>query len=86
MADSEKCVEIWMQEKEDLLVAAWQERPCLYIISSPEYADRNKKQLALKEIADEIGATGKLLLVTSELMVPERKPRFGNRLWSPNVM
>ena len=76
MAESEKCVDIWMQEKEDLLVAAWQEKPCLYMISSLEYADRNKKQLALVEIAEEIGAaaTGKPLLVSSELMMPERKP------------
>ena len=71
MAESEKYVEIWVQEKEDLLTAAWQERPYLYIISSLEFADRNKKQLALKEIAEEIEATCKPLLVSSEMMMPE---------------
>ena len=30
----------------------WQERPYLYLISSPEYADQVKKSIAVKEIAD----------------------------------
>ena len=42
----------WTNEKEDELVELWQERPYLYLISSPEYADQVKKSIAVKEIAD----------------------------------
>ena len=42
----------WTDEEEDELVELWEERPCLYLISSPEYADRVKKSKAaqFKEI------------------------------------
>ena len=45
-------------EKEDQLVELWQERLCLYAVSSPAYADRVAKTAALAEIATELGNTG----------------------------
>ena len=51
-------------------MASWQEMSCLCIISSPEYAVRNKKYLMFKGIAQEIEARCKPLLASSEMMMP----------------
>ena len=56
-SEMESTVE-WTNEKEDELVELWQERPCLYLISSTEYADRVKKSIAVREVADELRLTG----------------------------
>ena len=48
----------WTNEEEEEPVELWQESPCLYLISSPEYADRVKKSIAVREIADVLRLTG----------------------------
>ena len=56
--EDEQPVFSWSAEKEDKLVELWQERCCLYAVSSPEYADRVAKTAALAEIAKELGTAG----------------------------
>ena len=48
----------WTQDKEDTLVDMWRERPCLFAVSSPEYSDRNKRQVALEEMAARLDISG----------------------------
>ena len=58
MASEPEATLEWTNKKEDELVELWEERPCLYLISSPEYADRVKKSIAVREIADTLRFTG----------------------------
>ena len=37
----------WTTDKADFLVDLWREKPCLYVISSPQYADRTAKAAAI---------------------------------------
>ena len=39
-----------INEKEDELVELWQERTCLFLISSLEYADLVKKSTTVREL------------------------------------
>ena len=40
--------------KVNLLIAAWQEKPYIYITYLPRNDDSNKEQLALKKITEEM--------------------------------
>jgi len=56
----------WTDEEEDELVELWKEKPCLYLIRSPDYADREKKSKALRDIIEH----SKFLSFTYPLLYP----------------
>ncbi|XP_065071000.1 uncharacterized protein LOC135695746 [Rhopilema esculentum] len=56
MENTEDEVGIWTASKEEQLVDLWQEKACLYMVTSPEYSDRNKKLAALNEIATKLSS------------------------------
>ena len=58
MENTEDEVGIWTASKEEQLVDLWQEKACLYMVTSPEYSDRNKKLAALNEIATKLSSNG----------------------------
>lgn len=49
--------------KEAKFVKLWQERECLYNISSKDYHDRSKKESAWREISEELQLPSQYLLV-----------------------
>ena len=52
MAFEQEATLEWTDEEEDELVELWEERPCLYLISSPEYGDWVKKSKAVRDIIE----------------------------------
>jgi hypothetical protein len=52
----------WSVESEELLIELWQENPCLYDISSKEYANKVAKKKAIDEMAMKLSMSGKCLL------------------------
>lgn len=49
----------WTNEKEEMLVAFWEEHEYLYNMECCDYRDSGKKQRAVEAIAAKIGTTGK---------------------------
>ena len=48
---------------EDQLVDIWPEYPCLYDVRSSEFKNRDARDKALQEIAENLGQTGCYLLI-----------------------
>ena len=42
------------QNKEDLWIKLWQDRPCLFVVSNPDCCDRSQKAAAYGEIAKKL--------------------------------
>ncbi|ESO82819.1 hypothetical protein LOTGIDRAFT_155851 [Lottia gigantea] len=47
----------WTVEKEQILVDMWSQSAFLFMISSPDYSDRDKKYAAMQEIAQALETT-----------------------------
>ena len=49
----------WTSEREDILISMWEERACLYDVSSKDFRNRDRKRQAWAEIAQYFKTSGR---------------------------
>lgn len=60
MAESNMITEVIIEDK---LVDLWQDFPCLYDVRSPDFKNRDKREAAFANIAENLQQTGNFFLV-----------------------
>ena len=58
MSESNMVSEVILEDK---LVDLWQDYPCLYDVHSPDFKNRDKREVAFEQIAENLQQTGKFI-------------------------